>query len=150
MSTSTTAEHALRILAEVAEGFGFLTPLAPMALLPQEQQDLVVEITFSGSGSGRVVLACAASVATQLTANLLGSDPEASVGEEDVIQAIGELANITAGHLLVALAGDSAEFRLSSPRRIAPCELSGGEPAIGLELMEGGLALAIFSAGSAA
>ncbi len=149
MNTSTATDHALRILAEVAEGFGFLTPLAPMAPLPQAEQDLVVEIAFSGSGSGRVVLACATSVASQLAANLLGHDPEASVAEEDLIQAIGELVNITTGHLLVALAGDSAEFRLSVPRRIAPCDLSAGEPAIGLELLEGGLALAFFAAGSA-
>jgi Chemotaxis phosphatase CheX len=150
MSASPRADHSLRILAEVAEGFGFLTPLAPMPLLAQEQQDLVVEIAFSGSGSGHIVLACAASVATQLAANLLSGDPEADIAEEDLIQAIGELANITAGHLLVALAGNSAEFRLSPPRRIAPRDLRAGEPAIGLELMEGGLAVAVFAPESAA
>ena len=77
-------------------------------------------MTFEGPTTGRLTLAVPHDMCPELTANVLGLDPDDDAITESASQdALKELLNITCGHVLTTLAGEEPIFNLSVPE-IAP------------------------------
>ena len=92
----------------VGDGEAFVpVPVAP----PAEVVSAWVDIT--GPWTGSVVLTCSPATARSLTENVLMSRPPAVVDDEDVADALGELANVLGGNIKSVLPGES---RLGLPR----------------------------------
>jgi hypothetical protein len=112
-SLSHTLEEAAFVFAEVTD--------SPPALEPE---DLIeARLTYYGPHEGELVLASTVSFAATLAANLLGEDEGGADVVGDDQDAIGELLNMIAGGLVVALF-DDAPCRLGLPRvhRVTPDE----------------------------
>jgi chemotaxis protein CheX len=87
----------------VGDGEAFLpVPVAPPA-------DVVSAwVTISGPWTGAVVLTCAPATAEALAENVLMTRPPTVVDDEDVADALGELANVLGGNIKSVLPGPSA------------------------------------------
>jgi chemotaxis protein CheX len=101
----------------VGDGEAFVpVPVPPPADVISAWVDIV------GPWTGSVVLTCAPATAEALTESVLMTRPPAVVDDEDVADALGELANVLGGNIKGVLPGDS---RLGLPQL-------GSAPAVGL------------------
>jgi len=100
----------------VGDGEVFVPVPAPP---PAESVSAWVDIT--GPWSGSVVVTCAPATAAALTESVLMTRPPVVVDDEDVEDALGELANVLGGNVKSVLPGES---RLGLPQ-------IGSAPAIG-------------------
>jgi CheY-specific phosphatase CheX len=132
---------ALRVMAEVAENLGFLTPMGIAEGLPAESQVATVGVAFTGARTGRVVLAVSRGLGDELVRNMLGLPPGTAPEDGLAGEATLEMANVIAGNLLPTLYGDQMEFHLDAPVPIPAQALPDGGCAV--ELMEGVLAMGI-------
>ncbi len=84
--------------------------------IPTEvEAPLQADIQFSGQASGQLTLAVSEDICGDLTANILGTDPDDLVPSESSNDALKELINVICGRLLTAIAGDEPVFNLTSP-----------------------------------
>ena len=72
-------------------------------------------MSFDGPIQGSLALTVPLEMGTELAANALGSDPDESLSEEQAIDAINELLNVTCGQMVTALAGEKPAFDLTAP-----------------------------------
>jgi len=87
----------------VGDGEAFVpVPVAPPA------EVLSAWVTISGPWNGAVVLTCAPATAEALTESVLMTRPPTVVDDEDVADALGELANVLGGNIKSVLPGPSA------------------------------------------
>jgi chemotaxis protein CheX len=101
----------------VGDGEAFVpVPVPPPADVISAWVDII------GPWTGSVVLTCAPATAEALTESVLMTRPPAVVDDEDVADALGELANVLGGNIKGVLPGDS---RLGLPQL-------GSAPAVGL------------------
>jgi chemotaxis protein CheX len=92
----------------VGDGEAFVpVPVAPPAEVVSAWVDIV------GPWTGSVVLTCSPATARALTENVLMTRPPAVVDDEDVADALGELANVLGGNIKSVLPGES---KLGLPR----------------------------------
>lgn len=66
------------------------------------------EVTLSGDWAGRVLLACDPATAASLARTMLGARDGDPVPDEDVRDAVGELANVVGGNVKGMLPGTTA------------------------------------------
>lgn len=95
------------ILEPVLETFTFMSPepVAPAELPRPIGAMFSATIAFTGATNGSVTIACPTSLCVEMAANVLGidtDDPDALFKGADTL---GEIANITAGHLTSTLEG---------------------------------------------
>jgi chemotaxis protein CheX len=87
----------------VGDGEAFVpVPVAPPA------EVVSAWVTISGPWNGAVVLTCAPATAEALAESVLMTRPPTVVDDEDVADALGELANILGGNIKSVLPGPSA------------------------------------------
>jgi chemotaxis protein CheX len=92
----------------VGDGEAFVpVPVSPPAEVISAWVDIV------GPWNGSVVLTCAPATAEALTENVLMTRPPTVVDDEDVADALGELANVLGGNIKSVLPGPS---RLGLPQ----------------------------------
>lgn len=106
-------ERALRHAAVLTfEQLAFAQPLDG----PTEPAGSTVarEVAFAGPFGGRVVVTVEQAMLPALAANMLGADDPPPESEQE--DALGEVTNVLAGHLLPAIAGSEHVFTLTAPR----------------------------------
>jgi len=92
----------------VGDGEAFVpVPVPPPADVVSAWVDII------GPWTGSVVLTCAPATAAALTESVLMTRPPEVVDDEDVADALGELANVLGGNIKSVLPGDS---RLGLPQ----------------------------------
>jgi hypothetical protein len=92
----------------VGDGEAFVpVPVPPPAELVSAWVDII------GPWTGSVVLTCAPATAEALTESVLMTRPPTVVDDEDVADALGEVANVLGGNIKSVLPG---EFRLGLPQ----------------------------------
>jgi chemotaxis protein CheX len=89
--------------ALVGDGEAFVpVPVAPPA------EVVSAWVTISGPWDGAVVLTCAPATAEALAESVLMTRPPTVVDDEDVADALGELANVLGGNIKSVLPGPSS------------------------------------------
>ncbi len=93
-----------------------------MDLEPAVDQNLKIEgdsllgsITFTGDFEGCITICCNMSCANAIAANMLGLDDSHELAEEEVCDAIGEIANMIMGSVKSRLAGTVDKLDVSIP-----------------------------------
>jgi chemotaxis protein CheX len=105
-----TPEAVTGIVADVFVAFLGIEVL-PVPPAPLTGEAVVGSVSISGSWQGTVLVGCSVRLARQATATMLALEEDV-VTDEDVVDAVGELANMVGGNVKSMLAMDS---RLSVP-----------------------------------
>ena len=111
MSTfpAPTTDDLLEITSEVWSSYLDLEGENPLMALdaPGPAGNVCASVSLTGAWRGHVVLVCSADASREATAALMGVDADA-VSEEDVADALGELANVIGGNVKSLLPEPSA------------------------------------------
>lgn len=82
----------------------------------QTQGDLILgSITFSGDLDGCLGIQLTNTCAQAIAKNMLGMEPEENINEEDINDAIGEVANMVMGSVKARLQDDCKKIDVSIP-----------------------------------
>ena len=76
---------------------------------------LLGSITFMGDLEGCLAICCGDDCAKTISANMLGLGPDDEVGEDDISDAIGEVANMVMGSLKARLLKQIGNLEVSIP-----------------------------------
>jgi CheY-specific phosphatase CheX len=117
------------VFCEVMEKQAFLFPEALESRLVSLDEDrfLASSMTFMGNIRGGLLLAVPERTAWELSANFLGMEADDPFVRESSRDSLGEILNITCGHMLTTLFGVGELFDLSIP---TPLSLTGPEIAL--------------------
>ncbi len=90
---------------------------------PADKQDMEVEdvdfttasMSFTGDLPGSLTVVVDSSILLDIAANILGIEPEDVAPDTMMPDALGEMLNVICGHVIMALAGTDANFKLGPP-----------------------------------
>lgn len=102
------------VLARMAFMFG--DSAGPADLPTPAGGAVLAAMTFRGARRGSLTLAAADGLCPELAANVLGLEPQEAQALDRSGDAFQELLNVTCGHVLTAVAGESAVFDLDAPQ----------------------------------
>jgi chemotaxis protein CheX len=119
---------------------------------PHFENSITGMVGLAGTSRGNLLIHLPASVATAVTTAFLGMDVDSI--DDDVCDAIGELANMLAGAVKTALDPGGSDIKLSMPSTVygesysldchdsgtnvlVPFDLDGGEFSVELQLADG-------------
>jgi len=75
----------------------------------------LASIGFEGDLTGKLSVAVPTRVTADIAANILGLEP-ADLSDRSLLEdALGEMLNVVCGHVVMALVGPGADFKLGSP-----------------------------------
>jgi len=103
----------LEIVEQLTFMFGEPTPKAEMEDLDKEFT--LAKMSFTGDLTGVLSVAVPTEITAEITANILGLDPEDIEPETMMVDALAEMLNVVCGHVIMALVGTDANFRLDAP-----------------------------------
>jgi CheY-specific phosphatase CheX len=106
---------------EVVEQLTFMfgEPTHKSALLDADGDYVLAQISFTGDVTGTLSLAVPGACVPGIAANILGLEPEETEVDAMAADSLGEMLNVISGHVIMAIAGKGADFRLGSPRVVA-------------------------------
>jgi hypothetical protein len=120
------------------ESIGTLERLAFMFAYPDEERQtagpgpvVAACVSFAGPVSGQLALQMSAAALPELTANMLGLEPDEAIDASQQHDALRETVNVICGNLLPALFGPSSVFSIGAPQVLAadaPGCPAGGTP----------------------
>lgn len=84
------------------------------AIFDETEPFLLASAVYASVFSGDVVVICQQPLAEALTRNLLGLDFDADVSDDDIRDALKELANVVSGNFVTEAFGEEAVFDLPS------------------------------------
>ena len=84
---------------------------------------LLGSITFKGDMEGCLGICCEEACARTIAANRRGLDPDEGIGEEDVSDAMGEIANMVMGALKARIQDEVGTIEVSIPSVVQGREL---------------------------
>ncbi|HNY78035.1 MAG: chemotaxis protein CheX [Sedimentisphaerales bacterium] len=121
----TMAFMALEEVADEQEGPGL------------ENETLLGTITFKGDLEGCLAICCGCRCARTIGANMLGADPDEPMSDNDMSDAIGEVANMVMGALKARIQEEVGTMEVSIPSVVRGRELrnSLGERASKISVM---------------
>lgn len=123
MVTTVTLKDALIDSAkEVFETMVFMA-LAESDPVDLSGVTLLGSITFKGDMEGCLGICCDEACARTIAANMLGLDPDEGIGEEDVSDAMGEIANMVMGALKARIQDEVGTIEVSIPSVVQGREL---------------------------
>jgi len=115
----TVSATFLQVVEQLTFMFG--EPTDKSAILDDDVEHVVAGLAFTGDVNGRLSLIAPATCVREIAANILGLEPEELEPESLAPDSLGEMLNVICGHVIMAIAGRNADFRLGSPT-IAPAE----------------------------
>ncbi|HPC94438.1 MAG TPA: chemotaxis protein CheX [Sedimentisphaerales bacterium] len=107
----TMAFMALEEIADEQEGPGL------------EDETLLGTITFKGHLEGCLAICCGCRCARTIAANMLGGDPDEPMSDDDMSDAIGEVANMVMGALKARVHEEVGTMEVSIPSVVRGREL---------------------------
>ena len=75
----------------------------------------LASMSFTGDVVGLLSVAVPTDMTAEIAANILGLEPEDIESDEMKNDALAEMLNVVCGHVIMALVGTGANFRLDSP-----------------------------------
>lgn len=116
MRADLTQEGLAEVLGETLETAAFMA-IDPFADPPPwEGPVLRAEMTFDGPERGTVALAASPQLAVELTANLLGLEPDGEEARAKLRDGLGEILNMLVGVFVVRAFGEDAPCRIGLPK----------------------------------
>ncbi len=76
---------------------------------------ILAQMAFTGDVNGTLSLAVPSDCVAEIAANILGLEPEEMEASSMAPDSLGEMLNVICGHVIMAIAGKSADFGLGSP-----------------------------------
>lgn len=95
--------------------FMFGEPADKAGVLAADDEYVLASVDFTGAVNGKLSLAVPTACVPEIAANIMGLDPGASELVSLAPDSLGEMLNVISGHVIVAIAGKSADFRLGAP-----------------------------------
>ncbi len=89
-----------------------------------EGQTFMGSITYKGPMEGVLTIACGEDCARQIAINMLGFEEGEELSEDDVKDAIGEVANMVMGSVKAKLMDEVGDLQVSVPTVIMGTEMS--------------------------
>lgn len=122
--TNEHQETLRRVFSDVAESLAFmftedLDEVGEPAVA--DTRFVRAHMEFRGPFTGTLQMAVPESMCPEITANVLGLDPEDELVTKQPHDALKELLNVTCGNVLTALAGEAPVFDLTVPE-VAPLD----------------------------
>jgi len=101
----------------VAEQLAFMfgEPVCKRTVLEADSDYVLARLSFTGDVAGTLSLAVPTGCVPQIAANILGLEPEEMEGDAMARDSLGEMLNVVCGHVIPAIAGKGADFRLGAP-----------------------------------
>ncbi len=116
MTPEEYAEVLGDVTARVLEEAAFVFTEPAEEDLTWDSNVVEVQLTFSGDGNGRILMAAPEAVGLELAANLLGIEPGEDAGiDKPAEAALGEMLNMIAGPLAAGWFGEKAVCRIGAP-----------------------------------
>ena len=90
-------------------------------VVPKEEVDspgtlfTLASMSFSGDLVGSLEVAVPSEITAEIAANILGVDAEDIETEAMMNDALAEMLNVVCGHVIMAMAGTDANFKLDAP-----------------------------------
>ncbi len=118
---NTDLDHVKRVFSQVSENLVFMfteewyeeeRPLT-------EKTFALAQVRFTGPFNGSLSIVVPESLCAPIKANMLGAELAGGIAGKRPYDALGELLNVTCGHLLTALAGEDPVFNLTPPEAMA-------------------------------
>jgi len=135
MTTTTLRESVLEGAKEVFETMIFMA-LEEIEDQAWEMEDVTLlgTITFKGSLEGCLSICCGMNCARTIAANMLGMEPDEEISEDDINDAVGEVANMVMGAVKARIQDEVRNVEVSIPSVVQGMELKNslGERASGL------------------
>ncbi len=82
----------------------------------------LARMTFTGDMKGMLSVAVPTTVTAEIAANILGLEPEDISDKAMLDDALGEMLNVVCGHVIMAIMGTGANFKLAAPEVLAASE----------------------------
>ena len=102
---------------EVVEQLTFMfgEPAPKAGVLDCDGEYVLAQLTFTGDVKGTLSLAVPSDCVPEIAANILGLEPEEMEASSMAPDSLGEMLNVICGHVIMAIAGKGADFRLGAP-----------------------------------
>ncbi len=103
----------LSVVEKLTFMFGEPVETDDIALRPEPWVE--ARMQFSGEVNGSLAVIVPAALQPQIAANILGLDADELTRPAMLADALREMLNVVCGHVIMALAGSAADFRLQTP-----------------------------------
>jgi len=123
-TTTSLKDRVLDSAKEVFETMVFMA-LEEVTGPSAEMEDVTLlgTITFKGPLEGCLGICCGVNCARTIAANMLGMDPSEAISDDDVNDAIGEVANMVMGAVKARLQDEVGNVEVSIPSVVQGLEL---------------------------
>jgi CheY-specific phosphatase CheX len=95
--------------------FMFGEPVVVEELDRGDEEWVEARMAFTGEVNGSLAVIVPESLQPEIAANILGLDPQDLSPPEMLADALREMLNVVCGHIIMALVGSAADFRLQTP-----------------------------------
>jgi len=124
VTTISLKDQVLDSAREVFETMVFMALEEAQEEGPQmEDKTLLGTITFKGQLEGCLGICCGVHCARTVAANMLGMDPSEAISEDDVNDAVGEVANMVMGAVKARIQDQVGSMDVSIPSVVQGLEL---------------------------
>jgi len=124
VTTTSLKDHVLDSAREVFETMVFMALEEAQEEGPKmEDTTLLGTITFKGQLEGCLGICCGVHCARTVAANMLGMDPSEEISEDDVNDAVGEVANMVMGAVKARIQDRVGNVDVSIPSVVQGLEL---------------------------
>jgi CheY-specific phosphatase CheX len=113
MPTEQVQSTFLTVVEKLTFMFGEAVSSADLP--PTEGEYFEAWLTFAGTINGRLAVIVPSELTPEIAGNILGLDPADVQPGEMMVDALRELLNVISGHVVMALATNLADFKLSPP-----------------------------------
>ena len=103
----------IKVVEQLTFMFGEETDSSEIEVTPEPWVE--ARIDFTGDLVGSLAIMVPESLQPEIAANILGLDTEGLDTKEVLDDALGEVLNVVCGHVIMALAGQGANFELAPP-----------------------------------
>lgn len=114
---SSLHEKAGNTFLKVVEQLSFMfgEPVPKDEIEAEDVTFVMASMAFGGDLTGTLIMAVPQEVTADIAANILGMDPAEVQAEELRRDALAEMLNVVCGHVIMAISGADANFKLRSP-----------------------------------
>ena len=114
---SSTKDQLSHTFLEVVEQLTFMfgEQMSKDELDAEGTEFIVASMSFEGDLAGHLSVAVPVDITVEIAANILGLEPEEVEPEFMRRDALAEMLNVVCGHVIMALEGTDANFKLKSP-----------------------------------